>query len=51
MVMKNTCEEVHLLVKLLAISLEACKFTKNELPHRHFSGILASFKVIIYCVL
>ena len=31
--LKNTCEGVHLLVKLLAISLQACKFTKNELLH------------------
>ena len=31
--LKNTCEGVHLLVKLPAISLQACKFTKNELLH------------------
>ena len=30
---KNTCEGVHLIVKLPAISLQACKFTKNELIH------------------
>ena len=31
---KNTCEGVHLLVKLPAISLEACKFSKNELLYQ-----------------
>ena len=31
MLLKNTCEGVHLLVKLLAISLQTCKFTKNEI--------------------
>ena len=31
MLSKSTCEEVHLVVKLPAISLQACKFTKNEL--------------------
>ena len=31
MLLKNTCEGVHLLVKLPAISLQAYKFTKNEL--------------------
>ena len=30
---ESTRERVHLLVKLLAISLQACKFTKNELLH------------------
>ena len=49
MLSKNTCEGVHLIVKLPAISLQACKFTKNELLHIHFSKILARFKVIIYC--
>ena len=34
---KNTREGVHLLVKLPAISLQACKFTKNELLHTYFS--------------
>ena len=33
MLLKNTCEGVHLLVKLPAISLQAYKFTKNELLH------------------
>ena len=27
---KNTCEGVHLLVKLPATTPQACKFTKNE---------------------
>ena len=43
MVLKNTCEWVHLLVKLIVISLQACKFTKNELLHIYFSRSLASF--------
>ena len=43
MLLKNTCEELHLKVKLLAITLEACKFTKNELLHTHISKILALF--------
>ena len=43
MLSKNTCERVHLIVKLPAISLQACKFTKNELLHTHFSRILARF--------
>ena len=43
MLSKNTCEGVHLIVKLPAISLQACKFTKNELLHTHFSRILARF--------
>ena len=49
MLPKNTCEGVHLMVKLLAISLQACKFTKNELFYTYFSRILARLKVIIYC--
>ena len=40
---KNTCEGVHLIVKLLAISLQACKFTKIELLHSYFWKILARF--------
>ena len=43
MLLKNTCEGIHLIVKLPAISLEACKFTKNELLHTYFSKILARF--------
>ena len=31
MLSKNAFEGVHLIVKLPAISLQACKFTKNEL--------------------
>ena len=33
---KNTCDGVHLMVKLPAISLQACKFNKNELLHTYF---------------
>ena len=40
---KNTCEGVNLIVKLPTISLQACKFTKNGLLHKHFSRILARF--------
>ena len=40
---KNICEKVCLIVKLPAIILQACKFTKNELFHTHFSRILAKF--------
>ena len=36
MLSKNTCDGVHLIVKLPAISLQACKFTKNELLHIYF---------------
>ena len=43
MLSKNTCEGVNLIVKLPAISLQACKFTENELLHTHFSRILARF--------
>ena len=39
MMSKNTCEGVNLIVKLLTISLQACKFTKNELLHTYiFEG-------------
>ena len=38
MLSKNTCEGVHLMVKFLAISLQACKFTKNEI-HIYFSKV------------
>ena len=37
--LKNTYEEVYLIKKLLAISLQARKFTKNEPPHTYFQGI------------
>ena len=43
MLLKNTSEANHLIVKLLAISLQACKFTKNKLLHTYFSRILARF--------
>ena len=49
MLSKNTCEGVYLIAKLPAISLQAFKFTKNELLHTYFSRILARFEVIIYC--
>ena len=49
MLSKNTCKGVHLIVKLLAIILQAYKSTKNELLHTHFSRILGRFLVIIYC--
>ena len=35
MLLKNACEGFHLIVKLPAVSLQACKFTKNEL-HSYF---------------
>ena len=41
--LKNTCEGVHLLVKLEDISLQAYKFNKNELLHTYFPRILARF--------
>ena len=43
MLSKNTCKGVHFIVKLLAISLQASKFTKNELLRTYFSRILARF--------
>ena len=43
MLSQNTCEGVHLIVKLLAISLQACKFTKNGLLHTYVSRILLCF--------
>ena len=43
MLSKNTCEGVYSIVKLRAISLQACKFTKNELLHTYFPRILARF--------
>ena len=46
--LKNTYEGVHLLVKLSAISLQACKFTKNKLLHAYFLRILARFWVIYW---
>ena len=38
MLSKNTCEGVHLIIKLPAISLQAYKFTKNEFLHTYFAG-------------
>ena len=43
---KKTWEGVHLIVNLSAISLQACKVTKNELLHTYFSRILLE---VIYC--
>ena len=43
MLSKNTCEGVHLIVKLPTISLQASKFTKNELLRTYFSRVLATF--------
>ena len=40
---RNTCEGVHLIVKFPAISLQASKFTKNELLQTYFSRISARF--------
>ena len=42
---KNTCEGVQLIVKLPAISLQASKFTKNQL-HTYFSRTLTRFIVL-----
>ena len=42
MLSENICEGVHLMVKLSAISLQACKFTKMNF-FTHFSRILARF--------
>ena len=36
MLSRNTCDGAHLIVTLPAISLQACKFTKNELLHTYF---------------
>ena len=41
MLLKNTCEGVHRLVKLPPISLQACKSTQCGLLHTYFSRILA----------
>ena len=47
MLSKNTCEGVHLKVKLPAIRLQASKFTKNKLLQTYFLRILARFLVIV----
>ena len=44
---KHSCEGVHLIVKLPAMSLQASKFTKNELLHTYFSRILAKLLFIV----
>ena len=47
MLSKNTCEGVHLIVKLPAISLQASKFTKNGLlPHIFFKDFKSLFIVL-----
>ena len=43
MLLKNTCEGVFLIVKLLAISLQACKFTKITKIYNFFTHILQGF--------
>ena len=48
MMLKNICGGVHMLVELPAISLQACKFTKNELLRTYFSRILARFKLFVF---
>ena len=42
---KNTCEGIHLIVKLPAISLQACKFTKINFITHIFQGFLLDFKL------
>ena len=43
MLSKGPCEEFHLIVKLLATSLQACKFSKKSTSSHIFSRILARF--------
>ena len=43
MLSKGPCEEFHLIVKLLATSLQACKFAKKSTSSHIFSRILARF--------
>ena len=47
MLSENTCEGVHMTVKLPAISLQVCRFTKNELLHTCFQGFSLDFKLLI----
>ena len=47
MLLKKTCERVLLSVKLLAINLQAFKFTKNELLHTYFSRIFKLLFIIL----
>ena len=51
MLLKNTCEGVHLIVMLQSISLQPCKVTKNEpLPSSHI--FLKDFsQILIYYLL
>ena len=46
---KNTCEGVHLIVKLPTVSLQASKFTKNELLHTFFKGLSQILSYYIVC--
>ena len=45
MLSKNTCEGIHLIVKLPAIRLQACKFTKTNFLTHIFQGFLLDFKL------
>ena len=47
--LKNTCEGVHLIVKLWAISLQACKFTKNELFYTFFKDFSQILSFYLFC--
>ena len=52
MLSKNTCERVHLIVKLPAISLEDSKFTKNGLlPHIFFKDFKSLFIVLFLVII
>ena len=46
MLLKNTCERIHLIKKLPAISLQASKFTKNELLPHLFQGFQLDSKLL-----
>ena len=46
MLLKNTCEGVYLIVKLPAISLQACKFTKMNFFTHILQGFLLDFKLL-----
>ena len=49
--LKSTCEGVHLLLKLPALSLQPCKLAKNKLLHffkNIFQGFLLDFKFLSY---
>ena len=47
MLSKNAGDGVHLIVKLPAIGLQACKFTKNELLHTYFSRIFKLLFIVL----